>query len=77
MRPAGENGPLILCLDTSGSMGRKGAVVESLVFRADPKRPCIEDVGFHLVGKAEGGPLKRPSYGFDGSEIRGDQPPDM
>jgi hypothetical protein len=24
MRPAGENGPLILCLDTSGSMGRKG-----------------------------------------------------
>ena len=24
VRPAGENGPLILCLDTSGSMARKG-----------------------------------------------------
>lgn len=36
MRPAGENGPLILCLDTSGSMARGGgepeAVAKALAF---------------------------------------------
>lgn len=30
MRPAGENGPLILCLDTSGSMARKGGEPETV-----------------------------------------------
>lgn len=49
MRPAGENGPLILCLDTSGSMGRKGGapetVAKALVFEClrqaqQQKRRC-------------------------------------
>ncbi|CAE7217987.1 ravA [Symbiodinium natans] len=30
VRPAGENGPLILCLDTSGSMARKGGAPETV-----------------------------------------------
>ncbi|CAJ1382272.1 unnamed protein product [Effrenium voratum] len=74
VRPAGENGPLILCLDTSGSMARKGGapetVAKALVFEClrqaqQQKRRCC------LFAFSTGEELKQMELDLTGDGLEG------